>query len=271
MPESVEKLGEVVKINACEDKVVAKPSMSQMKKNNIDWIKTLLLVDRDNMRAALQSHEDSVGRAAMNAGIPVARIKDYTSGVTCTHFTEHPVNTEAYVYQTKHFHSRNLAHRRRICGQKEASRVQPHPAKSKSRDLYCEHCHIEHASVESDSDDTLKRTSLNATGPMPDLINDYATIPRLVSTQSAVNRCTNPTSSTKSAFSQENLIGEEDGDCRVTEVVKAPEVELPSPGTNDSSEEEDETALPLSIDQLFKTLKLQVRQFNHCSFINISK
>ena len=79
--------------HASEVKVVAKPSMSQMKKNSIDWIKTLLLVDGDNMRAALQSHEDSLERAAMNAGIPVVRIKDYTSGVTCSHFTEHPVNT----------------------------------------------------------------------------------------------------------------------------------------------------------------------------------
>ena len=76
--------------HASEDKVVAKPSMDQMKKNSIDLIKTLLLVDGDNMRAALQSHEDSLERAAMNAGIPVVRIKDYTSGVTCTH----PVNTD---------------------------------------------------------------------------------------------------------------------------------------------------------------------------------
>ena len=80
--------------HASEDKVVAKPSMSQMKKNTIDWIKTLLLVDGDNMRAALQSHEDSLERAAINAGIPVVRITDHTSGVTCTHFTKNPVNTD---------------------------------------------------------------------------------------------------------------------------------------------------------------------------------
>jgi len=146
-------------------------------------------------------------------------------------------------------------------GQKIAGVRHERSSRPRTRDLYCEHCHIEHACVETDSDDTLKAGNLNSKGPMPDLINEYATIPR-IEKYCAVNRCA-PSGvedkediSSQSGASQKSLSDEACLHPSVSASENVAEGETPQTDNSINSSERP-ASLSISLGELCNKLKLQ--------------